>query len=347
MSLKNEIEIDYLNRKTKVSLPEDFSDFCKLCKKTFFISDSRSNNMSFIYFDEEKNENTIEEEEYQNENVRKADYWKLIIDDNMNNQDEINNQLIMKKNVYLNSVKNFKVNLLKQYNEKLEEEIKKRNEEHKKNIEKIKENYKDFLEAYKDEIKKTIKKNINDNLEKIKDLYNGKIELTNKALQEDLKSKIDKFGKECEEELNKVKIEEIGDMIEEMKENVQTCMNEFNNAINRTRTLIINNVEKECNCNEKEVKFSLEITNKIKDQLKGNYILEIKNSNDIYNVNVDLSDINFNEKKSKEICFCPPNKKIGTIVFDLVLKENEKNISNNSKLKLKIKEIGSIDDMLG
>lgn len=350
MSLNNEIEIDYLNRKTKVSLPENYSDFCKLCKETFYISDSRSQNMNFIYFDEENFENTIEEEEYKDENIRKVKCWKLIIDENMN-QDEIKNQLIMKKKDYLNSLKNFKAELLKQYNDKLESEIKKRNEEHKNNIEIIKKNYKDILTIYKDDIRKTIKENIDNNLTKIIKLYKETIELTNKTLQEDLNSKINKFGQECEEELNKVKIDEIEEMIEEMKDNVQACMSEFNDAFTKSRTLNticeIRNVEQECNSTKNGVKFNLEITKKNKDQLNGQYILVISDSKENYKVNVDLSDIIYNEKKSKEICFFPSNKKEGTYEFNLVLKENDKRISNDSKLTLKIKELGSINDIFG
>ena len=43
------MEIEYQNRKTKVTLPGEYGDFLELLKKTFYISDTRMQNLSLIY----------------------------------------------------------------------------------------------------------------------------------------------------------------------------------------------------------------------------------------------------------------------------------------------------------
>jgi len=95
MILKSEIEIEYFDRKTKVSLPKEYSDFIKLCKETFYLSESRSKDMSIIYYDDEEDEIPIDEDEYNNKNARNSSFWILKLnedDDNNDNNDNNDNE---------------------------------------------------------------------------------------------------------------------------------------------------------------------------------------------------------------------------------------------------------------
>lgn len=358
MSSKKEITIDYLDRKTKVLLPEKYSDFIELCKKTFYISDSRSEYMCLKYIDEEGDENDLEENDYENEKVRNNPCWKLIINDNDSEPDEVNNtkeELISIKKKILKKAKDYKLKKLKEYNEIIEKEIQKRNDAHKKNIKELKDKYKSEINDWKTEINSIIKKSLEDISQKIMNSYNTNIELVDNEIKNNLKELIKNAGDECEEELNKVNVEDIGEAIDVMKESVGNCMNEFKEAYNKSNNYnaiceIDKTIEEKCQISKKGVDFKLNVKNKTKQNLKGNYILDIRGSegiNENYQVNLDLSDINSNEVKTKIISFNPNIEREGRYKFTLFIKENINIISNESELTLVLNELGSMNEMFG
>ena len=358
MSSKKEITIDYLDRKTKVLLPEKYSDFIKLCKETFYISESRSENMCLKYIDEEGDENDLDENEYTNDNVRNCSCWKLILNDNDSEPDEVNDtkeELITLKQKILKKAKDYKSKKLKEFNEKIEKEIQKRNDAHKKNIEALNNVYKTKIINFKEEINEMIKKSLKDISEKIMNSYNTNMELADNEIKKNLKDLIKNVGNECENELNKVNVGDIGEEIEVMKQSVGNCMNEFNDVYNKSKNLnaiceIDKNIEQTCQISNKGVNFKLNIKNNTKQQLKGHYILDIRGFegiNENYQINLDLSDINPNEGKSKEISFNPYIKKEGRDKFTLYIKENNIIISNESELTLILNELGSMNEIFG
>ena len=297
MSSKKEITIDYLDRKTKVLLPEKYSDFIKLCKETFYISESRSENMCLKYIDEEGDENDLDENEYTNDNVRNCSCWKLILNDNDSEPDEVNDtkeELITLKQKILKKAKDYKSKKLKEFNEKIEKEIQKRNDAHKKNIEALNNVYKTKIKDFKEEINEMIKKSLKDISEKIMNSYNTNMELTDNEIKKNLKDLIKNVGNECENELNKVNVGDIGEEIEVMKQSVGNCMNEFNDAYNKSKNLnaiceIDKNIEQTCQISNKGVNFKLNIKNNTKQQLKGHYILDIRGFEGI-NENYQIDD---------------------------------------------------------
>ena len=355
MSNKKEITIDYLKRKTKILLPEKYSDFIEECKKTFFISNSRSENMYFKYIDEEGDENDLEEDDYKNEKVQNLPYWKLIVNDNDSETDEANNtkdELITIKNKILKKAKGYKSKKLKESNELIEKEMKKRNDEHKKNIEKMKNEYKTKIEEFKNDINSLIIKSLDDISQKLLDTYNKNIEATNNEIKNNFKASIETIGKQFEEDLSKVNMDDIGDKIETMKESVKGCMSDFHDIYNVSKNLkaiclIEGKIESKCRISKNSIAFNLKITNNTEQKLNGNYILDIRGEDNIGNfqAKLDLSDINSKEEKSKEIKFNPHIENEGIFNFTLYIKENGNIISNESQLKLTMWEIGSMNDM--
>lgn len=358
MSSKKEITIDYLDRKTKVLLPEKYSDFIKLCKETFYISESRSENMCLKYIDDEGDENDLEDNDYTNDKVRNCPCWKLIINDNDSEPDEVNDtkeELITIKKKILKKAKDYKSMKLKEYNEIIEKEVQKRNDAHKKNLEELNDVIKTKIKDFKKEINGMIKKGLKDISQKIMNSYNTNVELTDNEIKNNLKELIKNIGNECENEINKVNVGDIGEQIDVMKQGVDNCMYEFNEVYKKSKSLnaiceIDPKIERTCQISKKGVNFELNVKNNTKQKLKGNYILDIRGSDDInenYQVNLDLSDINPNEVKSKEILFHLFNEKEGSYNFTLYIKDNNNIISNESKLILVLNELGSMNEMFG
>lgn len=139
-SKENVMEIEFLQNKRKISLPETYSDFIALLKKTFFITDERFDNMSLFYLDEDGGQYPLDQEEYTSKEARKATYWILSSiedeDDEGNDILSAKEDLMKKKEIILSEAKKFKNDLYKQYTELVEAEIKKKNEKHQEEIKK-------------------------------------------------------------------------------------------------------------------------------------------------------------------------------------------------------------------
>ena len=146
------MDIDYLNKKTKVTLAENYDSFLELVKKTFYVSDTRMQYLSLSYLNNDNEETIIDEDEYINDDSRKAKFWKLNIDEPDDNDIDISSiksELRAKKQKLIEQVKLYKENLYKECNKIIEEGIKKRNEQQKKNIKKIKDEYLKEIENIK------------------------------------------------------------------------------------------------------------------------------------------------------------------------------------------------------
>ena len=98
------MEIEFLQNKRKISLPETYSDFITLLKKTFFISDERFDNMTLLYLDGD-DEIPMDQDEYTSKEARKATYWKLST--NEDEDDESNDILSSAKEDLMNKKKNY------------------------------------------------------------------------------------------------------------------------------------------------------------------------------------------------------------------------------------------------
>lgn len=124
------MEIEFLQNKRKISLPETYSDFIALLKKTFFITDERFDNMSLFYLDKDGDQYPLDQEEYTSKEARKATYWILSSiedeDDEGNDILSAKEDLMKKKEIILSEAKKFKNDLYKQYTELVEAEIKKK-----------------------------------------------------------------------------------------------------------------------------------------------------------------------------------------------------------------------------
>ena len=129
-SKENVMEIEFLQNKRKISLPETYSDFIALLKKTFFITDERFDNMSLFYLDKDGDQYPLDQEEYTSKEARKATYWILSSiedeDDEGNDILSAKEDLMKKKEIILSEAKKFKNDLYKQYTELVEAEIKKK-----------------------------------------------------------------------------------------------------------------------------------------------------------------------------------------------------------------------------
>ena len=358
MSLKNEIEIDYLDRKTKVSLPKEYADFIKLCKETFYLSESRSKDMSIIYIDEDDDEVPIDEDEYNNEKARKASFWTLNLNEDEEDLDDIKhikNELTLKKNDLLNKAKIFKAQLLKKCNGIIESEVKKRNDLHKENIKKIKKAYEDNLNGFKQEINDIIKESLQTITQNVMSIYNDNIDIIDNEIKESLKGNISTLQNECEEEFNKIKVDEIGEQMDNIKNNVKQCQSDFLDLYRQSQNLntlceITKEIKKQCKISKKGVTFNLDVLNKTKKKLTGKYILHIigtEGNNEKFQLDLDLSDVDSGMKKAKEITIKPKIRKEGKYIFRLFIKEDNNVISNESELILEMVDLGSMNDVMG
>jgi len=352
-----EIEIDYLNKKTKILLPEKYSDFIESCKKTFFISESRSQLMEFSYEDEGGESYSIDEDEYNNRDSIKAKYWILKINEDEEEEEKDNNKNIkeqilrMKKDI-IKEVRRKKEKIFEEYNKKLKEKIKIRNEELQKNINKIKEEYINNLKQFKQELKEQNKKSIDEISDKLIKLYENNLSNIGQSLKSELKSEVKDTGKICQSELEEICSKDIEEEINNMNSNIKECKDYFNLKLNESKLInaqveINKNKNVKINLNE-PVKFDLNIKNKTSKNLKEKYLLEIRGVDDdkLYNVNLDLSDIEPHQEKSKEIIF-KPNLNIGKHEFILnVVKDINNSISNDCILTLEIVEQGSMLDLI-
>ena len=348
MSLKKEMEIDYLNRRTKIKLPQRYSDFLELCKQTFYISESRSELMSFMYYDDKDEEDKIiEEDEYNNEDTRKAKFWKLIIDENEDEPEQIDvssleKKLIKTKKDIIEKAKASKKELYEYCSKIFEKEIKKRNENHKKNIESIQNEYINGLNEIKDDIGKQIKSNLEEMPTKVTEIYEKNIDVLNAGIKENLESQLNEFTQKCQKELNEINVKEIEDSIEKMKKNMNNCIYKLNAICEIDEKLEVKSTSTNL------IKFKMNVTNKINKNLPQDCKVEIRDikSKDEFSNNLDLSDIKPKESKIKEIEIRSSIKKKGNYKFTLSIKQNNQIISNVSSLNVNFVEKGTMSDLI-
>lgn len=232
MSLKKEIEIDYMKRRTKINLPKNYSEFIKLCKETFYLSKDRSELMSLVYYDNEGYENIIDEDEYDKDDCRKAEYWKLIIEEEEEeeNVEDINTskskeKLMKTKNEIIEKSKKYKEELYLKFSKKAQEGIKARNERHKTNKQKLQDEYKNCLE----EVKKIINTQKIEQISKnVIDMYKENVDSMNIEIIDNIKDPLKTFTNICQKKLEEVKLNEIKDSINKMQDCITNCITNFN-----------------------------------------------------------------------------------------------------------------------
>ena len=353
------MEIEYLNRKTKVTLPGEYDDFLELLKKTFYISDTRMQNLSLTYLDDDNEEITIDEDEYTNEDSRKAKFWKLIIEEGEDTDIDISSikkQLNSKKQKLIEQVKLYKENLYEECNKIIEDGIKKRNEVQQENINKIKNEYLKELENIKKEFNSQIKTNLDLFSENMVNVYKTKLDLIEQTVKENIGSAKKELEKHINKDLDDINLKEIDKEIDNMKQNIDNCMKTFNEKISESKTFnaicqIDENIsDSKVNVNVKNgVKFGLNIKNNLDKKLTGQYILELRgfeNNYEKYEVELSLSNIDPKDKKEKQISFKPSLKKEGRYKFICTIKENNKIISNECILNFVYNSLGSTNDMI-
>ena len=234
MSSKEEIEIDYMKRRTKINLPKNYSEFVKLCKETFYLSKDRSELMSLVFYDNEGFENIIDEDEYDKEDCRKAEYWKLIIEEEEEeNAEDIDTskskeKLMKTKNQIIEKSKKYKEELYQKFSIKAQEGIKARNEQHKKNVQKLQDEYKNCLEELKKIIKTQYKENIEQISNNVIDMYNKNVDSMNMGIIDNLKESLKAFTNICQKKLEEVKLNEIKESINKMQDCIKICITNFN-----------------------------------------------------------------------------------------------------------------------
>ena len=350
MSSKEQIEIDYLERKTKVPLPPKYSEFIKTCKETFYLSDLRLNLMSIKYINEKGKELNIDQKNYKNEDTLKAKYWKLVFDDDDDEDDNdegdknalksIKNDMINTKNSLIMEIKNFKKKLYEEYVNKAKVEIKKKNEEFKKIYTELKLKYDKDIE----ELEKLKNDTFSKNTLNLINFFKESIESGNQSEKDELSKQLNDFKEELGNEFNDVKIDEIKEEVKEMGGNVMEFMNKINNQIFSIKpeknAITINNIRG-------GVKFNLNIKNISKETITGNYILEITFVDKMHNIDLNISELKSNETQNKEISFKPEILKKGDYESNLIIKNKEGMMfSNPKKLYINIVEEGLIGELL-
>ena len=353
------MEIDYLNRKTKVTLPREYDDFLELLKETFYISDTRMQNLSITYLDDDNEEITIDEDEYTNEDSRKAKFWKLIIEEGEDTDIDITSikkQLNSKKQKLIEQVKLYKDNLYEECNKIIEDGIKKRNEVQQENINKIKNEYLKELEKIKKDFNSQINSNLDLFSKNIKNVYKNKLDLIEQTVKENLETSKKELEKHINKDLDDINLKEIDKEIDNMKENIDNCIQTFNEKITESKTFnaicqIDENISdsKVYAKSKSGVKFGLNIKNNTDKKLTGKYNLELRgfeNNYEKYEVELSLSNIEPKDKKEKKITFKPSLKKEGRYKFICTIKENNKIISNECILNFTYNSIGSMNDLI-
>ena len=349
MSSKEQIEIDYLERKTKVPLPPQYSEFIKKCKETFYLSDLRLNLMSIKYINEKGKELNIDEKNYKNEDTLKAKFWKLVFDDDDDDDNDegdknalksIKNDMINKKNSLIMEIKSFKKKLYEEYVNMAKKEIKKKNEEFKKMYNELKLKYDKDIEELENLKNETFSKN----KQNLINFFEESIESGNQSEKDELSKQLNDFKEELGNGLNEVKIDEIKEEVKEMGGNVMEFMNKINNLIFSIKpeknSITINNTRG-------GVKFKLNIKNISKETITGNYILEITFADKTHNIDLNISELKPNETQNKEILFKPEILKKGDYESNLIIKNKEGMMfSNTKKLYINIVEEGLIGELL-
>lgn len=229
MSSKKEIDIDYLNRKTKVLLPPKYSDFIEKCKDTFYLTDERSKQMSLKYKNSKGKVIVIDEANYKNEESLKAECWQLILDDDDDDEDtdgliSLKNEMIAKKKQLILMLNNVKKNVYDIYIKRAKEEISNKNKEFQKIYNDLKSKYEKDIEELEKLRKEAFKNNSNIIIEKFKEVIEG----INENEKQELSNQLNDFKNEFDMGLNDIKIDEINQEVKEIGGNVQNLLKDVN-----------------------------------------------------------------------------------------------------------------------
>lgn len=354
MSSKKEIDIDYLDRKTKVLLKPKYSDFIEECKKTFYISKSRSELMSIKYNNGNGKEIIINEKNYKNEDSLKVNCWKLIIDedDDDDNNDgliSLKNDLVEKKKQLIHMINNTKKNVYDIYIKRVKEEIKNKNEEFQKIYNDLKSKYENDIA----ELEKLKKEAIEKNSKYIIDKFKEGIEGINENEKNELSIQLKDFKQDFDTGINDIKVDEIKKEVKEMGDKATDFINDVNDKIKESKqfkqifnikpednTLTINNIKE-------GGKFKLKIKNISNKTLSGNYLLEITLDKKVYKINLGLSGLKPEETQNKEISFKPDINNKGNYNSTLIIKDNDGSMLSNIKtFNINVDEEGLIGDMI-
>jgi len=354
MSEKKEMNIEYNNIKTKISLPGKFSEFKELCIKTFYISELRSQKMNLYYLDEDGDQVPLDENSY--EDARNAEFWKLVIDDkkgknpkNSGDSQKKKQGFIAQKEKLIREAKLYKEKLFGECSRIIEDKIKQKNETHKIDIQKIKDEYAKKLKEFKNLIDNQVKELLGKISESTMKIYMEKSQYIDNKVIEDMSKKLGEF--EDNKKDFDVNMGEMGDNINNTNQDVKECKEIFKDIVNQSKSnflkYIINNVEIENNINalKGEINFKIKIK-KFDDSDISNSFLRIKSSdkNNYEDIKIDLSDVS-TEDTEKEITFNPNITEIKKHLFFMVLFNNKNIISNVSKLIINANELGSNDDL--
>ena len=350
--MRDEMEIEFLGQKRRLTLPRLYSEFIEKCKKTFYLSEERSRNLSFAYVKDDKEEN-FDEDEY-DEEPRKADYWKLFTNEDEEEQGDAEiislakDELANKKRELLNEAKKFKENLFTQYNQIVAEKIKEKNKQHQENIRKIKENYEKHLKELENEMTEQIKEVKKKLSEKIISKYKNSIKTIDDGVKEQLLPRIKEINNECKKELNAINLNEIDKEMNILGQSLSNCQNVVINRLQENISFNIQDLQKQVNLSTAREGISIELTltKKNNSKITGNCVLEIVNEEEEdYKVDIDLSELRFNEDKNKTINFNPHIQNSGTYIYKLKIKQGNDDISNEAELTLKIPDVGDNEDL--
>jgi hypothetical protein len=341
-----EIEIEYMKRKTKISLPENYEDFRNLIKKTFFITDKRLETMFVQYNDEDNDVITLDSGNY-SADARKAKILFLKEEEPSEpkgniNLDELKNQKIDLEN----KIENYKKQYIEHCSKVIEEGIKKRIEDHKENKLKIKKKYLSYLNSFKEKMKTEIGKLIKELKEVILKTYDDNLKVVEDNKKEAIKKSIDEFKTNFSESFDKNNQEEISKQIEDLQKKINDAKFIFLEKSRESKAsvgvpFIIQEKELRIQVNSinKEVKFKLNIKKRDPKKKISKAILDLTSDSERKEIEVKLTEPSIN------VTFTPKLLKQGDNIYEYILKENEENISNPGKLTIVYSQMGDNEDI--
>jgi hypothetical protein len=351
MSEKKEMDIEYNNIKTKLSLPDKFSEFKELCIQTFYISELRSQKMNFCYVDEDNDDVKLDEDSYEGSDARKAKFWKLSIGDKKKNSsnskkdDQSKKEFIAQKEKLIGEAKLYKEKLFGECSRIIEEKIKQKNEEHKNNIQKIKDQFEKNLKEFKNLVDKQTKEYLGKISENAMNVYIEKSQFIDKSVIDAMSMKLGEF-EDSKKDLG-INMEEIGKNLTDTTQNVKDCKEIFQDIVKESKFLkfIINEAKITNNIIDLKngVKFKIKIK-RLGDIKTNNSFLRIQNSEDkkYEDIKIDLKE-ELKEEKEIEITFNPHITEIKEYLFNMVLINDKNIISNIARLIINVHEPGSFN----
>ena len=305
------MDIEYNKIKTKLSLPEKFSEFKKLCIQKFYISELRSQKMIFYYVDEDNDNVNLDENSYKNEDARKAKFWKLLIEENKRKissnstkKDHSKKEFIAQKEALMEEAKLYKEKIFGECSKIIEIKIKQKNEEHKKDIQTIKDAYAKCLKDFKNLVDNKIKELIDKISENTMEVYMEKSKYINKKFMEIISKKLGEF-EDYKKDLE-VNMGEIGNNINDTYINVKECCDIFQDIILNPLlkisnfiifdTIIENNIDDLKN----DITFEIKIRKFLNTHINNSFLRILSTDLKKYeDIKIDLSDIHkkYTEKK--------------------------------------------------